>query len=222
MTNSTFHKKLFLQLESDLLSKFGRDRLEQTAFPAYFNKLSIASNLAWGRVFTARELLSETIGSVVLDFGSGLGVALPYLMDKYSQIVACDTDIEVTKYVAEKLGLEPIDFVKDIHEWNRPSFDTILALDVLEHVDDLSSVLQSLMAVTADNGTWIVSGPTENLLYRLARKIAGTSGEGHLRNVYTVFDAIQSDMKLERIRRLPYGIPLFLVGRFRNTGKEIT
>jgi hypothetical protein len=97
----------------------------------------------------------------------------------------------------------------------RKAVPGIRAFDVLEHVDDLDGLFTSLLSVTAGNGAWIISGPSENALYRMMRKLAWTRGEGHVRSIYDVFDAIPAAMRRERLQRLPFGVPLFLIGRFR-------
>ena len=65
-------------------------------------------------------------------------------------------------------------------------FRTILALDSLEHNEDVGAIVRRLAASLRDDGTLIVSGPTESGLYRLGRRIAGFGGHYHKQTVYDV------------------------------------
>lgn len=210
------YKNQFYGLREELLSKFGAARLEETAFPVYFNKFPPAAYLGWSRVFKAQNLLSGVRARSVLDFGSGLGVMLPYLASYCEEVIALDLDPEITKFVIEKLDLKKIKVINNFSDCkSQNKFDIVVALDVLEHVENLNNVFQSLLTTTAANGVWIISGPTENSLYKIARRIANTTGEGHVRNIYDVFNSIPKNMICEKVYRLPWGIPLFLIGKFR-------
>src|SRR6187549_2797306 len=94
------YKTRLLASETDLIEHFGRQRLEETAFPVYFNKFQPAAYLGWERVRAAQKLLKGCDGTSALDFGSGLGVMFPFLAQHYQKIVACDLDIEITKFIA--------------------------------------------------------------------------------------------------------------------------
>lgn len=215
------YKKQFNELEEDLISKFGRERLEETAFPVYFNRFPFVSYLGWSRIFTAQKLLKEVQGKRVLDFGSGLGVMLPYLAKNYEHVISLDSDSEVTSFVADKLKLNNVEIIKKISQCDlKIKYDAIIALDVLEHVENLKEIYDFFTTITSDNGSWIISGPTENALYKTARLIARTTGEGHVRNIYDVFNDIPSNMKCEKQHVLPWGIPLFLVGKFSKSALD--
>ena len=104
--------------------------------------------------------------------------------------------------VAADVNLLPLDRMKsrfplaaNVSEWNTSglalseaaarSFELIIALDVLEHVKDLPGTLAQLLRLLQPGGELIVSGPTENALYRFGRRLAGPeySGDYHERGV---------------------------------------
>jgi len=91
------------------------------------------------------------------------------------------------------------------------SLQLILALDVLEHVEDLQKTLADLALLLAPGGILLVSGPTENLLYRLGRRIAGFSGHYHLRNIQDVMDELQQLFSVKIVRRLVYPLTFFCI-----------
>jgi 2-polyprenyl-3-methyl-5-hydroxy-6-metoxy-1,4-benzoquinol methylase len=217
MLSFNSYKKPFIDLKNRLLDAFGEARLEETAFSVYYNKFSFAAYLGWARIRKAQKILSTNPDkNIVLDFGSGLGVMLPYLTGHYREVIAVDSDPEITRFVIEGLNLKSVRLLKNLSEFDGKNVDTILALDVLEHVEDLRGVFDSLNRITAGGGVWIISGPTENFLYRCARRLARTSGKGHVRSIYDVIKAVPKEMNCEKIFRLPFIIgPLFLVACFR-------
>lgn len=206
--------KRFSDCREELVLRFGTARLEETGFPAYFGRFWPASYLMWKRVFTAQRLLTEVHGRSVLDFGSGLGVLLPYLETRFREVVACDRDAEITEFMIGRLGLRRVQLARSISDCEDQRFDAIVALDVLEHVSNLRGTLESLEGVTAEDGSWVVSGPTENMSYRLGRRIAGTTGQGHIRTIYDVLQEIREPMTHKRQFELPSLLPFFLVALF--------
>ena len=95
----------------------------------------------------------------------------------------------------------------------KASFDIIIATDVLEHVDDLPGTLADMRVLLKPNGQIIISGPTENILYKIGRKLAGPeySGDYHERGILEVRDLLGQQMKVIPIATLYWPAPLFEV-----------
>jgi methyltransferase family protein len=93
------------------------------------------------------------------------------------------------------------------------SFQLINALDVLEHVDDLSRTLFDLLNLLQPGGRLVVSGPTENILYQIGRKLAGReySGDYHERGVGVIKQELARLAQVQQIATLYWPIPLFEV-----------
>ncbi len=201
---------------SDLALQFGEARLEETAYPVYTNTFGPASYLGWSRISHAQRMLSGHRGERALDFGAGLGVMLPFLSQHYRLVDAVDLDPEPTKVMVERMNLANVDVRSDMPA-PPESFDLVSALDVLEHVDDLTGIYRNFVRITAPGGRWVISGPTENWLYKAMRKVARTTGEGHVRTIYDVFDEVPDQMERVDTVRLPFGspVPLFLVGIYQ-------
>ena len=152
----------------------------------------------------------------VLDFGCGSGVMLSYLSQISSQVTAMDIDLLPLESVQAYLPLEKNVVVKDatkinISDLSANSFDLIIALDVLEHVKDLPRTLKELLALLKQGGQLIVSGPTENILYRIGRKVAGPeySGAYHERGIAEIKNELTRIARIEPIATLYWPIPLF-------------
>jgi hypothetical protein len=140
---------------------------------------------------------------------------LPFLAQRYRLVDAFDLDPEPTKIMVDRMNLANVDVRSEMPRAPE-SFDVVTALDVLEHVEHIDAVYDALLHVTAPQGRWVLSGPTESWLYRLMRKVARTSGEGHVRTIYDVFHHVPDEMVLTAKVRLPFGspAPLFVVATF--------
>lgn len=79
------------------------------------------------------------------------------------------------------------------------SVDTIFALDVLEHVDDLPTLLLEFVRILKPGGRLIVSSPTENAIYKFVRRFGGPGyqGEFHLRAAKEVEFDLSKDFRLK-------------------------
>jgi ubiquinone/menaquinone biosynthesis C-methylase UbiE len=91
------------------------------------------------------------------------------------------------------------------------SFDIITALDVLEHVDNLSATLNGLVRLLKPGGQLIVSGPSENFFYKVGRKLAGCeyTGAYHERGIAEVRRKLGKLIEVKTIARLYPPVVLF-------------
>lgn len=85
----------------------------------------------------------------------------------------------------------------------------------LEHNANFAEILNILTRSLADRGRLILSGPTENFLYRLGRRVAGFSGEYHKVTISEIEQATRRELFLTSRRLAPFGLPLFAVSVWR-------
>jgi 2-polyprenyl-3-methyl-5-hydroxy-6-metoxy-1,4-benzoquinol methylase len=141
---------------------------------------------------------------------------LPFLSSISKKVIAIDVDLlpiqSVQKYIPLANNVEIKDAMNsNISDLSINSFDLIIALDVLEHVQNLPKTLSDLFSLLKPKGQLIVSGPTENILYQIGRKIAGPeySGTYHERGITEIKDEIRKIAKIHHIATLYQPIPLF-------------
>ena len=91
------------------------------------------------------------------------------------------------------------------------SFDLILAIEVLEHIDDLDETVKMFKHLLHENGNLLVAGPTENLLYQAGRKLAGYSGDYHVRNIYDIRAVLEKHFQVQKIATIIPGFPFYEV-----------
>jgi 2-polyprenyl-3-methyl-5-hydroxy-6-metoxy-1,4-benzoquinol methylase len=215
----TVYKNQFLAAIRAVLAEAKSGSLDEAAFPAYSHRNPLINFLFWERVRKVINFLEQAAPyDAVMDFGCGSGVLLPFLSGISKRVVAIDIDFspleKMKRYVTFPGNIEYANPGKEnIENYSPASFDVIIALDVLEHVDDLQQTLSTLCKLLKPKGKIIVSGPTENLLYKVGRAFAGPeyTGDYHQRNIYQIKKILSSILKVKRIATLYYPIPFFEV-----------
>jgi 2-polyprenyl-3-methyl-5-hydroxy-6-metoxy-1,4-benzoquinol methylase len=196
MDSKEFHsyQEKTIQRFKDILGSHPQGFCDEQGLPSYTNPNPLMRWLTWKRV----EVLLSEINSQnlekgrALDFGCGYGVFLTYLNQSVKHTIAFDLNILELKKMGMKLGWNRISFLDDFSKLAsmKKSFDLVLASEVLEHVENLENTIKIFSDLLTDEGVLLVSGPTENILYQIGRKLAGYSGEYHVRNIYHIKEVL--------------------------------
>jgi 2-polyprenyl-3-methyl-5-hydroxy-6-metoxy-1,4-benzoquinol methylase len=200
-----------------VLSEAQTGILDEAAFPAYSHPNPLINWIFWQRLRLVMNYLERNAPyERLLDFGCGSGVMLPFLASISQQVSAVDVDVYpiqmIQKYLKLPKNIDIYDISKiQLDSFQAESFDAIIALDVLEHVDDLPRNLSILCKLLKPGGQLVVSGPTENIIYRLGRKIAGSeySGDYHERDVSQIRKELAKIAKIQHIATIYHPFPLF-------------
>jgi 2-polyprenyl-3-methyl-5-hydroxy-6-metoxy-1,4-benzoquinol methylase len=143
---------------------------------------------------------------------------LPFLAQHSAQITAIDIDLLPLECVKKHIPLPENVQILDanqisLSQLTPKSFDLINALDVLEHVEDLPHTLSELLKLLKPGGRLVVSGPTENRLYQIGRKLAGPeySGEYHKRSIGDIKREVTRLILIRQIATLYWPVSLFEV-----------
>ena len=221
MNSSEFqaYKAQYRSAIRNVLREAERGRLDEAGFPAYSHPNPLINWLFWQRLHTAMNYIqSHGPYEKILDFGCGSGVMLPFLAQQARQVFATDIDLVPLERVKKQIPLSENVQVLDAKEVSlaqlpAKSFDLINALDVLEHVDDLPRTLSELLNLLKPGGRLVVSGPTENILYQIGRKLAGPeySGEYHERGIAEIKRGLSQLAHVQQIATLYWPVPLFEV-----------
>ncbi len=215
----TYQCKCIKAMREIISEEAGYQKMYEAAFPAYTDMNSLVRFLFWRRIWvTVNHLMSKGPFETVLDFGCGSGLLLPLMAQFSDRVVGLDIDVTPSRAFSKHLPFpETVEvFSTDKHplsSYPDNSFDVIIAMDVLEHIDNLDSVLNSFCRFLKPGGFVIVSGPTENFFYRIGRIMAGKeyTGSYHVSNINNVRKDMNKFMKTDTLATLYYPFPLFKI-----------
>ena len=213
-------KKIFKNTITEILNNQGTDEvLSEAALPAYAHKNPIIDYIFWQRISLAVEFIDKNVNSnaAILDFGCGTGVLSFELAKKGFNLTSIDLDLSPLNLLQSKIKYPSnITFIEhDFLTMNFESqkFKAIVALDVLEHIplEILPEYLKKFDELLQPNGFIIVSGPTENWLYRIGRKIAGNDFTGHYHetNINKIKNVFNLNFQVKLISKLIWPFTLF-------------
>jgi 2-polyprenyl-3-methyl-5-hydroxy-6-metoxy-1,4-benzoquinol methylase len=213
-------KSIFKTAITILLSKNGTNEvLSEAALPAYAHKNPLIDFIFWKRIEIAiQKVKSSKKTENILDFGCGTGV-LSYELNKLGHTVtAIDLDLSPQITLSKQIDFPSnIKFIEgDIfkQEFDQ-KFDVIIALDVLEHIplDILPKYLEHFKQLLTENGKMIISGPTENILYKIGRFMAGSdfTGSYHETNIALIKNEFKKIFTITKVRKLYFPLVLFEV-----------
>jgi SAM-dependent methyltransferase len=179
---------------------------DEMAIPSYLHKNPLIPWLMWKRYETISLLLNNSDKKKALEFGCGLGLFLNELSSKFENVYAIDLFPKFAIALTKKLEIKP-QFINDVNDIDNEALDVIIAADVLEHIEELDVVLNSFHNKLKPSGELIVSGPTENFIYKAGRIIAGFGDKGdyHHTNIDNLIEDItNSGFKLKSLKKLPF------------------
>lgn len=203
--------RIYTQLFDQALSEQKQGYFDESALPSYLHRNKLASNLFWSRIRFALSMAEHLPGAKVLDFGCGGGITFLYLKKLNCSVTACEKEFyQLAEHVNVTLDTG-VTIKTDLFAINE-QFDYIFALDVLEHIDRLDIYLDKLIELCSSQAKIIISGPTENWLYKIGRKISGFSGHYHVRNIYDIEDVMKSrGLTMLNLKRLYFPFTLFRI-----------
>lgn len=91
--------------------------------------------------------LVDIRNSVVLDIGCGIGTACFMLTHNNNHVMGFDINQKVTDFAdwkKKKYKVENVDFVNELPIDGLPNFDYVIAIDTLEHIEDLKPLITTL------------------------------------------------------------------------------
>ena len=204
-----------LRRRFDLAREF--EQLEESCVPSYVHSNPLAAWTAWRRLQVAAELYAAYApAGPVLDFGSATGelCGLLKLRGDYCFVESNDVLAKAlldTHRAARRTALDAL---------GKQTFSAIFALDSLEHNEDVEPALDALLGALRPGGVFILSGPTENWIYKLGRRLAGFNGHYHHQTIYDIEKKVQSRAVLSKRRIIPLQVPLFSITVWRTSAPE--
>jgi 2-polyprenyl-3-methyl-5-hydroxy-6-metoxy-1,4-benzoquinol methylase len=172
-------------------------------------------NLSKADAFTrwVVDEMSPWLGRSILEVGCGIGTYTAEIALGVRQVVAMDLERTFIEQAARRLGKRPnVQLIcadatqADLPELLDREFDTVILLDVLEHIEDDFALLARLSARLRPGGHLILKVPAMPSLYSPMDEAIGHWRRYHKRSLAAVF----AGAGLEPVRIWPFnaaGVP---------------
>ncbi len=197
-----------LQQQIDVRNAF--HKWEETCVPSYCHDNPLAAYVSWLRLFRSVELARRhlPVAGRALDFGSSVGELGRLLADQCSKVgyEFIEQEELATEFLRENL---PEAVRRTLETAPDGAYDWVFAIDSLEHNDNFAELLGRLGKKLSPKGLLILSGPTENRLYRLGRAIAGFDSHYHKTTIYEIEKAAANFLARKDVAAIMPGAPLF-------------
>lgn len=159
---------------------------DSMAIPSFLHPNPLVRWLVWRRYEVIGSFCDFQAGESVLEFGCGPGFFLSELSARGCRIMALDLFPQYAMDLCSISGISA-SFPNTLQAIGDRSVNTIIAAQVMEHIENPAEYYAEFRRVLAKGGRLLVSLPTENLLYKAGRIFAGFMGKG---------DYHVSDMKI--------------------------
>ncbi len=208
----TIPDDLLAQVES-LLSPEERD---EKAIPSYRHANPLLRWMAWSRIGVLGGWMDRwgngsdrpVESRKVMDYGCGCGVLLQTAARNAGEVYGVDIVLGAARFLVGKLGLGNVDLMEPEQACERieqDSLDAIVCGEVLEHLTELDETLTFFRTRLRSDGRLMVSLPSENMLYRMGRRLAGFEGHYHHFNAHVIHRRIlDAGFRAVRFRKLPF------------------
>lgn len=169
----------------------------------------------YSRLERIAKLISEpTQNQVVCDFGGGGGVFLLTLSKNFRKVILLDYETVEAEAIIKHYNLDNVEIIKgDALSNGLPehSLDVVIAADVLEHFQDTTKPAKEIARLLKPEGSFFLSGPTENFWYRLGRLLFGIQKpDDHYHDVKEIENIfLKESFTIVKKVYLPLNISLF-------------
>jgi SAM-dependent methyltransferase len=131
----------------------------------YFEKLDLTYKNPSHLMHKKMKLVLDYVrrGESLIDIGCGTGEFIVQLRERFNRLVGIDTSSHAIEFTARRVGKGRNILLEcgELDSFHFPTehFDVCLCLDVLEHVKDLSSLLQEIHRILRPGAEMIVTVP---------------------------------------------------------------
>jgi len=205
--NTVYLRRSLLRNYFDIKSQF--EQIEESCIPSYVHTNLAAAGISWWRLACAAKTYQCYCHTgPILDFGAASGELFHILQTKEPYHF-----VELNDRLSEALlHFNPMAIRQKLDKLPANKYAAVFALDSLEHNNNIPELLEKIHGTLRENGFFILSGPTENWIYRLGRRLAGFSGHYHTTNINDIEKMSETFFSKVEQRSIPLAIaPLFRV-----------
>ncbi len=187
----------------------GSEITDEMAIPSYLQRGLISRAVFWRKLDFILRAANLRPGTRVFDFGCGTGILLQALSAEGRSVQGTDLHLELAREVVQRLGLSRVELLA-ADAWPAAvpdgEIETVIAANVLEHIDDRRALIATLASKLTPSGRLVISGPTENTLYRMGRRVVGFSGHYHVTTIRDILDDARA-VGLRRVHLKRWPLP---------------
>jgi predicted TPR repeat methyltransferase len=190
----------------------------EMAIPSYLHRNPLLRSMAWWRVGVLASRLLRSARAFegrelrVVDFGCGSGVLFADARKVAREVIGVDQVLAAAKLLVARRGYENVLVLTPEEADSRiqpGSVDIVLAGEVLEHIEPLDDTLGRFKRWLRPDGELLVTLPTENVVYRLGRRLAGFDGHYHHANAASIMAELERcGFRVTHKRTIPLPDPL--------------
>lgn len=141
------------------------------------DELSLFAEARNWKIYTSRMILPYTKGNV-LEVGAGIGSMTNYLYkEDHSKWVLAEPDTDMADLLRTKIARHELpgncSVIQGTIDDTRESFDTIIYIDVMEHIRDDKEEVKKASALLKKDGHLIILSPAHQSLYSPFDKAIG-------------------------------------------------
>lgn len=146
------------------------------------------------------------LGAKVLEIGCGVGTFTRLIGETGAEVLGLDINkefVEVARQATSDIDLVKVDQADVTNgDWNK-EFDTVVALDVIEHIEDDRAMLEALFAALHPGGTAIIKVPAMQSIYGTLDEVVGH----YRRYSRKTIEAVMSEAGFESIDVHYFNVP---------------
>ncbi|MBI3103831.1 class I SAM-dependent methyltransferase [Candidatus Daviesbacteria bacterium] len=189
--------------------------------PSSFQTLESMSQAVWYNQWTLK-LFAKYLKGDILEVGCGIGNFTKSLL-KYGKVWAVDINriyiSNIKKEQGDKVRVGFGDIAKGKYFFGKRNFDSIVCLNVLEHIEKDDTALKNLFDLLQNNGTLILLVPAHPFLYGEIDRSIGHFRRYSKKELLNIMESIGFNIiESWRINFLG-AIGWFIAGRILNENK---
>lgn len=182
---------------------------DEQAVPSYLRGSALSRVVFWGKLRHIVRAAAVEPGETLLDFGCGTGILLPTWAGRGARVIATDLHLELARDLVQQVVPGAVEF-RPSDAWAAAipprSLDVVVAANVLEHVADRPALYATFRSKLKPGGRLVISGPTENALYRLGRRLIGFRGDYHVTTIHELLEEAEA-AGFRRVWERRYPVP---------------
>lgn len=161
----------------------------------------------WKRYFTS--FVAQHIGGDVLEVGAGMGAnTRAFLTSTEKKVLSwtlLEPDMHLLNLAKQDLHEEPVEFLLGTIQDVKKTYDTIVYIDVLEHIPDSRGELDRAKALLNDGGKVIVLVPAFQMLFNEFDEAVGHCRRYNKRRLTQDFEGLFEVLDLAYLDSLGFG-----------------